>query len=455
MREALATVSNPVAILPPHPATSRIISPLLQDHGPLPGQCSPQGLLVRRRHIRYEAGKYVVATQHKQRVYSKDELTDSNLKADFGASEKHDTTISREAARNLGGRRKEVGPADVFEDRVIRLQRDAFKVTRTVGATGPRTIVCHVDTALGAAQSLRILDLTSRGDAMLLKASDGSYLLFDTGLSKDAVESIRAELPEKNAVIRVVITHRDQDHVAGLKRLLESADIEVAEVVVGAMPTTGTQTWQTVLRQLQTGYVRHPSLPTLHHYAKSGVKPRFSTGGAQGDASLRSLTLRNAGGTTFDIYQLARPTTENNAALVVRVRHRGKQTLLTSDIGPPAMRALMEAPSVELACGTAKWPHHVWLPRTAADLETLKAFLKRVNPHTVVFSGIGSAAHPGNLRKAVELIRKTLGPLVRVFWTRRDGTVVILTDLDRRQWRIRDSWCGGSRGVRPVPPAVA
>ena len=220
-----------------------------------------------------------------------------------------------------------------------------------------------------------------QGDALVINAGAGGYVLVDAGPDPGLMRSCLSQLGV-GALALVVITHDHSDHVEGLPGVL------------GRMPVGG----------VAVGPLREPALEwdRLRRWA--------------GDAGVAIRTLST--GTTFALgqssWQVLGPRTvlhgtdsdPNNASLVLRVQLPALSILLTGDAEQPLQDQLLQG--VPLSADVLKVPHH------GSDRQE-SSFLHDVHARTAIVSvGAGNSyGHPS---------MRTIGLL------ERDGAAVFRTD---------------------------
>jgi beta-lactamase superfamily II metal-dependent hydrolase len=289
-----------------------------------------------------------------------------------------------------------------------------------------------------AGLDVTFLKLASRGDSIVVKAPDGSVMLIDTGLTKDLVDILKVHFGGSIPPLRILITHTDADHIRGLKSIIQDGNISIREVLVGRYSGEPTKTAADILASLQrlsTGLV--PSGEStggvLHYIHPEEASPMFSVDFAQ-DGGVERWTLRALDQLQVVVYHMVDASAPNDGGLAVRLKYRGMSELLTDDLSPKALAALVDSEyASELQSGLLKWPHHVWFPpQKSKARETLEDFLLLVSPHTIVFTNTGDPSHPGNWDGVQRFIDKVLGKGVARHWTLEGpsgGHIRILTDL--------------------------
>lgn len=103
---------------------------------------------------------------------------------------------------------------------------------------------------LGAAaeeMNVVFIDLEKKGESILVVTPSGGVMLIDGGLkgSNEQVKSVLRSY-DVGTIDVMVSTHADQDHVAGLTPILQSAEFDVDEVLVSPLKGT-TKTYQKFL----------------------------------------------------------------------------------------------------------------------------------------------------------------------------------------------------------------
>jgi beta-lactamase superfamily II metal-dependent hydrolase len=289
------------------------------------------------------------------------------------------------------------------------------------------------------ALSVSVLKLDGIGDSIAVRHSDGSLMLVDTGLGADAIQKLLDHYDGKVPPIRLLVTHRDADHMGGLKLMLEDPRFKLIEILIGQSRAAETKLAKDV-SALLVGQNRYRQVQnassSLRHYMLSefAAEAPYLVDPPSKAVNVHKWRVVRAADSYMDFFQLVNPTTENQAGIVIKVCRRGRCVLLTDDAHPRTLRALTEAHAageIDLSSGVVKWPHHVWFPgpSAAGDEAALRAFLRCVDPHVVVFSNSGHPTHPANIEKARALIREELGESVRSFATIEEGTVQLIAYL--------------------------
>jgi competence protein ComEC len=245
-----------------------------------------------------------------------------------------------------------------------------------------------------------VLDV-GQGDAILIEAPSGTRVLVDGGPSGALVtQALGAALPpSERRIDLMVLTHAQDDHVAGLVEVLERYDVR-AVLWNGREGETGAfRAWaETVVRrELPVRIVGAGQVIDL------GGGVRIEVLHPQPD---------HLEGTEDDL---------NNNAIVLRVVHGAVSFLLTGDIEVDGEAVLLNT-GHDVSATVLKVAHH------GSDGATTPAFLDAASPaFAVVSSGAGNPfGHPSPSTR----LRLAGVPLLR---TDLNGTVAFATD-GRRLW---------------------
>jgi competence protein ComEC len=243
---------------------------------------------------------------------------------------------------------------------------------------------------IGGPGELRIAVLdVGQGDAVLITSPGGYRVLIDGGPSGiELARELGAVLPHwQRRIDLVILTHPEEDHVAGLPH---------------------------VLKRYQVGMVADPGVSNVT--ATYELYDRLA-------ASRRSLQAGDSfvlDGVTFEVLW---PPVEyesqkrNNHSLVLRVSYGSTVILLTGDFEAAAQRALMKTTDVE--ADVLKVPHH-------GSKTSAVEFLGAVGALTAVISAGESNRYGHPAAVTLDALAGT-----QTFRTDIDGRVVISTDGSR------------------------
>jgi competence protein ComEC len=254
-----------------------------------------------------------------------------------------------------------------------------------------------------------VLDV-GQGDAILIETPDGHTILVDGGPSGSILmQALGDVLPAAERDIDlVVLTHAQDDHVAGLVEVMRRYD--VAQVMEGQLPgATGAYAEWTKAVEAEGA---------LKHVAKAGQHIDLGDGAR---IELLAPDRRLDGG---DL---------NNNSVVLRLVYGEVSFLLTGDLAETGEKALLDS-GFDFHTTVLKVAHH------GSQGSTTKGFLDAVTPAVaVVSSGAGNPfGHPD------PSLRRRLGE-VPLFRTDLNGSVRFESD-GRSVWVVpeRGTFDGGA-----------
>ena len=244
---------------------------------------------------------------------------------------------------------------------------------------------------------MHVLDV-GQGDAILLRTPGGRNILIDGGPSGVGLaRELGRALPHWNRQLDlVVLTHPQEDHVAGLPAALD-------RYRVGAVLTSGA--------------------------VNDTVAYREFSGRSAGARVVRGGDQFRLGDVRFEVLWPLRDNTGaaslNNRSLVLRVTYGATTFLLTGDIEAAAQAALFSTDSAALRADVLKVPHH-------GSKSSAPDFFAAVAPSLAVIPvGEGNRfGHPAD-----ETLEALAG--VRLLRTDTDGRVTIRSDGRKITWETR------------------
>jgi len=243
--------------------------------------------------------------------------------------------------------------------------------------------------------SVTFLDV-GQGDAILIRSPSGHNILVDGGPNGEAITTaLGRHLPFWDRHLHlVVLTHPDQDHLAGLVTVLERYDVDqvLAPALADDSPTV--RAWQEAIAARD--------IPQREAFAGQWLD--------LGDGARLSVVYPPQEAPTAD---------EDDSSLVLKVSLGDAAFLLTGDIGPEGEASLVSN-HADLRAPVLKVAHH------GSRTSTSAAFLAAVQPLTAVIS-VGEDNRYG--LPALETLDR-LAPRP-VFRTDRHGDVEMSTDGER------------------------
>jgi competence protein ComEC len=251
-----------------------------------------------------------------------------------------------------------------------------------------------------------VLDV-GQGDSIFAAFPDGETMLIDGGgeagsempghyrAGADIGEEVVAPYLWSRGIKRlnvVALTHADQDHIDGLRAVLN--DFQVGQLWIGS--DADKRSFRELIAQ-----ARGAGIPVVHQRRPDD----FDLGGTEGDVIWPD-----------DVAEPAKNL--NNSSLVLRLRDGSARFLLTGDIEQQTERELISSGG-PLRANFLKVPHH------GSKTSSTEDFLAAVAPRIAVIS-VGEGNMFGHPNTAVLERFQRIG--ARILRTDRDGAVTVLTD---------------------------
>jgi competence protein ComEC len=238
------------------------------------------------------------------------------------------------------------------------------------------------------------------GDAIFIETPNGQQILVDGGPSPTAlIGALGRRMPFWDRSIELVIlTHADDDHIAGLIPVLER--YRVGQVLESGYehdnPTY--RRWRELVDEKQI----------RNYLARAGM--RIATGDGVG------LVVLHPGSELMEYTE----ADSNNNSVVTRLVMRQVSFLLPGDIEREAEQVLIDS-GQDLTSTVLKVPHH------GSNTSSSVGFLKAVNPELAVIS-VGADnrfGHPSP--QVLERLEGLVGE-ERILRTDEHGTIEVVTD---------------------------
>lgn len=223
-----------------------------------------------------------------------------------------------------------------------------------------------------------VLDVGHGNGAIVLEP--GQVTLIDGGRPGVLLEAL--EYFGITRINTVILSHADDDHLAGIEPLLTRADIRVDTVVLNSAESRNTDSWMAFRRGLanasnsfgtrvQIGLAVGTQLPVAHSELGFHVVsplPENALGGERG---------RDVRG---------RRQTANATSAVLRLTHEGVPIILfAGDIDRRGLDQLLES-GQDIRARILVFPHHGGLPGTTDAKDFAVALTAAVSPQVVIFS---------------------------------------------------------------------
>lgn len=258
-----------------------------------------------------------------------------------------------------------------------------------------RGTVVSTDTLLFAVMEV------GQGECVVVITPEGRSMVIDGGRSRQRMEERVVPFLREHGVERVdyvVTTNPDQDHVAGLERLLEL--MPVGTWVDPAVPNDN----QAYFRSLQL-------------VDEKGITPLLARRGVMLDLG-PSVSVEILW--PVDPLMGGSEPSRNNNSVVLKITHGEVAFIVPGDIEAPAERRLVELDEEdELQADVLVLAHHG--SKTSSTAE----FLDAVSPHVALIPvGLGNQyGHPHD-----EVLQRLRFRDIAIYRTDLDGTIEIISD---------------------------
>jgi beta-lactamase superfamily II metal-dependent hydrolase len=247
---------------------------------------------------------------------------------------------------------------------------------------------------------LFILDV-GHGNSAVLVDTKGT-LVIDAGRGNSLYLFLKQERITNLDVI--LISHADDDHIAGLMGIIASEEFAIGKVRVNSDASKGSKVWDDLLYAL--------SKAVTHN--KIGFDVSLSTKDTgkfnQGQIHIEILApnLYIAGKSPGGNDRQGRPLTSNSISSVIRMcKSEMPFALFLGDIDTTGFENLLED-TKDVSSMLAVFPHHGGKPgRTGDPVSFTQKVCESVNPKIIVFSN-GRGEHSTPRKEITQTIRKVL-----------------------------------------------
>lgn len=240
--------------------------------------------------------------------------------------------------------------------------------------------------------AVHILDV-GKADSILIEC-EGHQMLVDGGTS-DCGERIIQYLKQReiSRLEYVVNTHPDEDHVGGLKYVLESFPVEkflISEIRPELVPK-------------DTAYI-----DTMNELRRKGLTATIAKAG-----DVFSLGGMNI----YVVGPVSTGNSTNNSSIVLLLRYGNTRFLLTGDAEKEEEQSLLTS-ETNLAADVLKVGHH------GSNTSTTSDFLNAVHPK---FAAI-SVGYDRNKLPKTDVLKRLYNANIKTYRTDVNGTIIFLTD---------------------------
>lgn len=293
---------------------------------------------------------------------------------------------------------------------------------------------------------LIILDV-GHGNCAILRDTHG-WAIIDCAQGPTLLETL--EMYGAREISYVIVSHADEDHVAGLLALLCREDIRIGEVYINPDATKRTKVWQGVRRALDNAHARFGTR------ARLGLTTQYTGELSVGEVVIEVLSpavseaLSGPGGQDDS----GRRIDSNSASIVIGLIHNEyRVALLAGDMDERSLENIQERTS-NLGADVLVYPHH----GGSAGRTDNEAFAGRLSsltqPKLVVFS-LGRERFDNPREDVIRGIRRG-APVAHVMCTQLaracaaelpPGQPGHLTELPARGGE-HNRCCGGTISIR-------
>lgn len=243
---------------------------------------------------------------------------------------------------------------------------------------------------------------------------DGKLIVVDACPGSTLLEHV-SEASEKSVAL-AVLSHADADHIGGMVGLLSSGQVEVEELWVSSDAQKGTDTWEdlkdAIEHDSELGELRVLTGP-------SRATQSFSIGNCELEVLAPRVRTRLTG--PGGKGRKGRKLNSNSLSVVLRLRvDNHPRVLFAGDLDQAGLDELTGL-DADLNADVLIYPHHGGRPGHGDPESFASAFMKLVQPDTVVFS-LARSLKPNNpLPEVVRGIR-VAQPKARLMCTQMSGT---------------------------------
>lgn len=256
--------------------------------------------------------------------------------------------------------------------------------------------------------NLYILDI-GHGNSSVLIDKDG-IVVIDAGPKSGLLEFLLAKNITKVDVL--LLSHADQDHIAGLLAILSTKKIQCSRIYLNSDASKKSELWDDLLYVLYD-YDKQEKL-----YFEASLTPHLNGKLNQGDVNIEVLApskyiaAKSPGG----LDRKERKLTSNSISAVVRLSFNGKPiALLPGDIDSVGLDNLLED-HADITSWLTVYPHHGGRSGDEDANKFCSRFCTLVQPEIVVFSIRDNAQHFPT-KEVVEGVHMTSNS-IRMYTTR-------------------------------------
>jgi competence protein ComEC len=240
-----------------------------------------------------------------------------------------------------------------------------------------------------------------QGDSILIESPTGVQVLVDAGPDGSALRELGMRLPFWDRTLdAVVLTHPDQDHIGGMKDVLERYEVET---IIEPGIANDTRAWHATLDAMQAEI----DAGAVHTLARRGQRLELG-GGVYADVLYPDKDVTNIKDT-------------NSGSVVLRVVYGDTSFMLTGDLPTKEEQELFLSYGYGLDADVLKAGHHGSRTSSSAD------FVQSVSPEYVVFSRGCDNKYGHPHQEVVDFFTQLK---IRTFDTCEEGTITFSSDSE-------------------------
>lgn len=254
---------------------------------------------------------------------------------------------------------------------------------------------------------LTILDV-GHGNSAILRYGT-KVLVIDTGAGISLLEYLQAE--GIGRIDLLLLSHADQDHIAGLVALLSAGTFEIGKVYVNSDAEKDSKLWDDLVYEMSQAD-RAGKLDF-----RTGLTTKHNPELVFDDLQLEVLSpgtylaTKGAGST----YRDGRKITTNTISAVIRLIYKGSSVVLfTADMDDITLDDILAVP-LDISAQVLVFPHHGCRFGKGHIASYVGKLCGRVNPQSVVFSN-GRGKHEAARQDIMLSVRAVL-PTARLMCT--------------------------------------
>lgn len=243
-----------------------------------------------------------------------------------------------------------------------------------------------------------------QGDAIFIETLRGHQILIDGGPDINILEKLGREMPFFDRTIDLVIlTHPEQDHIAGLIEVLERYRVEYILWTGVNRKTAEYERWREVIdKEEKEG--------AIIKIAKSGQKI-FCSAPESKDCYFEILY-------PFECLEGKEVKNANNTSIVARLVFKNNSFLFTGDI-PKSVEAELIKEGANLDSDVLKVAHH------GSKTSTIEDFIWKVSPEIAVIQAGRDNRYGFPHQEVLEILQKFD---IKILRTDKNGDVKIISD---------------------------